>query len=407
MDGGADKRTGGLPAFADAAAMVAALRPESPVYCFRPHILTARAREFVAAFPGDVLYAVKCNPEPLVLDALWAGGIRHFDTASLVEIETVRGRFPDAACHYMHPVKSRESIRAARLRHGIRHYVVDHADELDKLVAETGGDASIVVVVRLATARGAAVYDLGGKFGCTVEQGADLMRRAAARGLRVGVCFHVGSQCMNPGSYTAALRLVRACIDLSGVEPAVIDVGGGFPTSYVGHEPPPLSDYMDAIRAGLKVVSPPEGCAVWCEPGRGMVANGASLVVRVEMRRDGHLYLNDGVYGSLCDLKFPGIHMAMRVIRDGRFHDREMAPFGLFGPTCDCYDQMPGPYMLPADVREGDWIEIGQCGAYTTATRTPFNGFLAERFVTVADAAFLPTPAMVPPPHMVPQARAA
>lgn len=386
-----------LPKFADAAAMVAALRPSAPVYCYRPHVLTARARAFVAGFPGDVLYAVKCNPEPLVVEALWAGGIRHFDTASLPEIEGVRSLYSDAACYFMHPVKGREAIQSAHVMHGIRHFVVDHPDELAKIIQETGGDPRIVIMVRLATARGAAVYDLGGKFGCSVEQGAELMRLASAHGLKCGLCFHVGSQCMTPGSYLAALRLVRACIAQSGVDPVVVDVGGGFPTGYVGHEPPPLSDYMETIRDGLNAVGLPAGCAVWCEPGRGLVADGASLVVRVEMRRDGQLYLNDGLYGSLCDLKFPGIHMAMRVIRDGRFHEGPTAPFGLFGPTCDCWDQMPGPYLLPEDVREGDWIEIGQCGAYTTATRTAFNGFLADTFVTVEDGAFLPSATMRPP----------
>ncbi|WP_114393731.1 type III PLP-dependent enzyme [Oleisolibacter albus] len=383
--------------FADAAAMVAALRPDRPVTCYRPQVLADRARAFVTGFPGEVLYAVKCNPDPLVLQALWDGGIRHFDTASLAEIETVRRQFPEAGCYFMHPVKAREAIRTAYERHGLRHFVVDHADELEKLWDCTGHAGDLVVMVRLATARGAAVYDLGGKFGCSVEQGAALMRAAAARGLRVGLCFHVGSQCMTPTSYLAACTLARQCLDRAEVAPAVIDVGGGFPTSYVGPQPPPLDDFFQAIRAGLDLIAPPADCQVWCEPGRGMVAAGASIVVRVELRRDDHLYLNDGVYGSLCDLKFPGIHLPMRIIRPGGQATAPLRPFSLFGPTCDCYDQLPGPYMLPADIREGDWIEIGQAGAYTGVTRTGFNGFHADETVVVRDGAFLPEPAMRPP----------
>jgi ornithine decarboxylase len=383
--------------YADAAAMVAALRPADPVYCFRPHVLRQRAAEFVTSFPGDVLYAVKCNPEPLVLNAVWDGGVRHFDTASLVEISGVRDHYPSAHCYFMHPVKSREAIRESFGRHGIRTFVVDHAEELDKITEETGGDRSVLIIARLATARGAAVYDLGGKFGTTPELAAGLLRTAESRGLRSGLSFHVGSQCMNPGSYGAALRLVKATLELSGTEPAVIDVGGGFPTRYVGPEPPPLADFMTEISSGVAAIPRPDDCKIWCEPGRGLVANGASLVVRVEMRRDRLLYINDGLYGSLCDLKFAGIHMAMRVIRNGAWHDADLIPFGLFGPTCDCYDQMPGPFMLPHDIREGDWIEVGQAGAYTTATRTAFNGFYAGRFVLVEDYAFLPTQAMVPP----------
>ena len=388
-----------LPTYADAAAMVAALKPEDPVYCFRPHVLTENARRFVAAFPGDVLYAVKCNPEDLVLDALIAGGIRHFDTASLVEIETVKGRMADAGCYFMHPVKQRGAIRAAYGRHGVRHFVVDHPDELDKVVQETDGARDVIAVVRLATARGAAVYDLGGKFGTTVELGAELLRKAAGLGLKSGISFHVGSQCLMPSSYTAALRLVGECFEAAGTEPSVIDVGGGFPTHYVGSEPPPLADYMEAIRAGLEGIRRPADCALWCEPGRGLVASGASLVVKVELRRGEHLYINDGVYGSLADLKFPGILFPMRVIRPGGEATGEPAPFSLFGPTCDCFDSLAGPYMLASDVREGDWIEIGQAGAYTTATRTNFNGFYAGRFVVVEDRAFLPEQRMVPPPH--------
>ncbi len=392
-----------LPKFADAAAMVAEMRPEDPVYCYRPHVLTARARQFVQSFPGEVLYAVKCNPEPHVMDALWAGGIRHFDTASLPEITDVRRQFPEAGCYFMHPVKSREAIRAAYEQHGIRHFVVDHPDELEKISDCTGRARDVVIMVRLATARGAAVYDLGGKFGCTVEQGAELLRMAASRGLRAGMCFHVGSQCMTPQSYVAALGLVGRALDLAGVEPAVIDVGGGFPTDYVGPQAPPLSDFMDAIQRGLAEIRRPSDCRLWCEPGRGMVASGASVVVRVELRRDNHLYINDGLYGSLCDLKFPGIHFPMRVIRPGGQGSARLAPFGFFGPTCDCYDQLEGPYMLAEDVREGDYIEIGQAGAYTTVTRTSFNGFFAGRYVEVADGPFLPTLEMRPP-ELVPAA---
>ncbi|MFM2045211.1 MAG: hypothetical protein RLY86_3787 [Pseudomonadota bacterium] len=386
-----------LPVHADAAAMIAALRPVDPVFCFRPKVLTARAREFVDGFPGEVLYAVKCNPEPHVLQALWDGGVRHFDTASLPEITDVKRQFPSAGCYFMHPVKGREAIREAYEQFGVRHFVVDHPDELAKVSDCTGRARDVVIMVRLATARGAAVYDLGGKFGCTVEQGAELLAGAKALGLRAGVCFHVGSQCMTPQSYIAALGLVARALDLAGVEPAVIDVGGGFPTRYVGPEAPPLAEFFAAIDRGMAGIRRPADCRLWCEPGRGMVAGGASVVVRVELRRDRQLYINDGLYGSLADLKFPGIHFPMRVIRPGGTPSATLAPFGFFGPTCDCYDQLQGPYMLADDVREGDFIEIGQAGAYTTVTRTWFNGFFAGTYVEVQDPPLLPQRTMRPP----------
>jgi ornithine decarboxylase len=380
-------------------AAVEALKPSMPLTCLRPHEWTRMARLFVSQFPGLVLYAVKCNPDPVILQALRQGGIEHFDTASLNEINAVRSIQPDAGCYFMHPVKSREAIKAAYFQKAVRHFVVDCRDELEKIAATLAAESlapprDVVIMVRLATARGAAVYDLGGKFGCTVEQGAALMQAATAKGWAVGLCFHVGSQCMTPNSYVAAMRLAGECARQAGIEPAIIDVGGGFPTRYVGATPPPLENFFDAIKQSLTLVPGPADRPLWCEPGRGIAASGASVVVRVELRRDRMLYINDGIYGNLVDLRYPGIHMPMRGIRmrGGRasFMTGALQPFGLFGPTCDCVDQLPGPYALPDDINEGDWIEIGQAGAYTGVTATDFNGFRSDARVIVEDEPFIP-----------------
>jgi ornithine decarboxylase len=284
----------------------------------------------------------------------------------------------------------------------VRHYVVDHPDELAKIAAETGRARDVAIIVRLATARGAAVYDLGGKFGATPQQAAELLETAHGAGYRVGLSFHVGSQCMTPGSYTAALRLAAHVVEMAGVPVSVVDVGGGFPVPYVGLNPPPLEDYIEAIKTGLRQIDLPPDHEVWCEPGRALVAAGASLVVRVELRKDNFLYINDGVYGSLSDLKYAGLRFPMRVLRPdgGRVEvlTDDLSEFSLFGPTCDPVDVMEGPYRLAADVREGDYIEIGQAGAYTIELRTDFNGFFPDRFVEVEDDAFLPSAEMEPCP---------
>jgi ornithine decarboxylase len=388
--------------FPDAAAMVAALMPEQPVYCVRPHVLRETARRFADAFPGSVLYAVKCNAEPMFLDALHDGGIRHFDTASIPEISVIAEQLPDSSCYFMHPVKQRGAIRKAYDQHGVRYFVVDHPDELAKIRAETGHARDVVIIVRLATARGAAVYDLGGKFGATPQRAAELLMTAYGAGYRVGLSFHVGSQCMTPGSYTAALRLAAHVVEMAGVPLSVVDVGGGFPVPYVGLNPPPLEDYIEAIASGLRQIDLPPDHEVWCEPGRALVAAGASLVVRVELRKDNFLYINDGVYGSLSDLKYARLRFPMRVLRPdgGRVEvlTEDLGEFSLFGPTCDPVDVMEGPYRLAADVREGDYIEIGQAGAYTIELRTDFNGFFPDRFVEVEDDAFLPSAEMEPCP---------
>ncbi|MEE8270473.1 MAG: type III PLP-dependent enzyme [Alphaproteobacteria bacterium] len=384
-----------VPAFASAAEMVAALRPEEPVYCLRPHIVAAAARRFVEAFPGDVLYAVKCNDHRHVLDALYQGGIRHFDTASLAEVAAIHDRFADQTSHYMHPVKSRRSIEQAYYRYGIRSFALDCRDELDKLVATTQGGHDLTLVVRLETSGNQAVCDLSGKFGATVDEAAGLLRAIAAPGRRLGLTFHVGSQCEAPSAYRHAIERAGRVLDRAGVGLDVLDVGGGFPAAYVGVAPPPLEVFLAAIADGVAALSLPPACRLQCEPGRALVAEGCSLVTRVDLRRGDALYLNDGIFGGLSDMTIDGIEFPMRVIRAGRRKGGRRrarpAPFRLFGPTCDSTDKLPGPYWLDGDVGEGDWIEVGQAGAYTNVLSTRFNGFSSARMVTVGDAAFRPS----------------
>ena len=372
-------------------AAVAALRPEAPLHCLRPQAVTTAARAFVAAFPGDVLYAVKCNAEPTTLRAVAAGGVTHFDCASDAEVRLVRSMFPSAVIHFMHPVKSRAAIRAAWADHAVRDFVLDTDSELTKILEETaGGAGDLGLVVRLALPKGSAAYDLSGKFGATPADAATLLRAARPHAARLGISFHVGSQCLDPAAWTRALALAAEVIAASGVTVEVVDVGGGFPVAYPGSEPPPLSAFMDAIRAGAALLPP--GVRLWAEPGRALVAGGASVVVQVQCRRGDALYINDGVYGALSDAGAPGFRFPHRLLRlDGEAAEVTRA-FTLFGPTCDSADVMRGPWTLPADVREGDWIEIGQLGAYGTALRTAFNGFDQALVTEVTDSPMLATP---------------
>lgn len=376
---------------------VALYRPEEPMHCIRPGTLRDTARRFVDAFGaavgGDVLYAVKCNPEPSVLRALWEGGVRHFDVASPGEIRLARQMFPDAVLHYMHPVKGRQAIRDAYAQYGVRDFVLDSREELDKIVAETGGAADLGLVVRLALPKGNAVYDLSGKFGAAREEAVELLRAARAVAVRVGVSFHVGSQMLDPSAYERAIALAGAVIADSGVAVDVLDVGGGFPVSYPGVTPPPLDEFMVAIARGIAALDLPAGCRIWCEPGRALVAAGGSLVVQVMKRRGDVLYINDGIYGSLSDAGVPGFLFPARLVRpfEGP-SDAPEAAFSFYGPTCDSADRMNGPFMLPADVKAGDWIELGQLGAYGACLRTAFNGFEHAKLVDVSDPPLLETP---------------
>lgn len=374
-------------------AAVLSRRPDVPMLCLRPQVLHDAAGRFVAGFPGSVLYAVKCNPTPAVLSALWAGGVRHFDCASLGEVELVRGLLPRAQIHFMHPIKSRTAIRQSWERHGVRDFVVDSLAELTKLTEETAASPGrLGVIVRLALPQGNARYDLSGKFGAQPDEAVRLLRLAAGLGARIGISFHVGSQCTDPDAWTRALDLTARVLADFGQPVDVIDVGGGFPVSYPDVTPPPLSDFFAAIRTGFARLGLPAQTELWCEPGRALVAPAQSVVVRVEGRRGDHLFINDGVYGTLSDAGAPGFRFPCRLIRADSASGQPDQEFSFFGPTCDSADRMAGPFLLPADAREGDWIEIGQLGAYGASLRTPFNGFDRTILVHVDDPPLLFTP---------------
>jgi ornithine decarboxylase len=378
-------------------AVVARERPAEPLLCLRPAAIAVASRHFVAGFPGDVLYAVKCNPEPRVLRAVWAGGVRHFDCASLPEVALVRRLLPGAAVHFMHPVKGREAVHAAFARHGVTDFAFDSGDELEKILQETvpvglvGAPPTLGLFLRLAVAQGGA-YDLSGKFGASVAEAADLLRRARPHAARLGISFHVGSQCLDPSAYAGAVALAAEAALRSGVAIDLVDVGGGFPVSYPDIVPPPLARYMGAIRSAAAAHFGP-AVRLWAEPGRALVAGGGSVVVQVQLRRGDALYVNDGVYGSLSDAGRPGFRFPARRLRpDGGPDGVELRPFALFGPTCDSADHMKGPFLLPADIDEGDWIELGQLGAYGACLRTRFNGFDSALSAEVADPPMLATP---------------
>ena len=376
-------------------ALIADLRPEEPVHCLRPDVLRATAATFVEGFAGDVLYAVKCNPDPAVLRALWAGGVRHFDCASPAEVSLVRTMFPAAHIHFMHPVKARGAIREAWAVHGVRDFVFDSAAELAKIqteIAATGVDGGLGLILRLALPKGGAVLDRSGKFGAEAEDAAALLRAARPLAARLGVAFHVGSQCLDPLAWRRATAVAAAVIADAGVAIDIVDMGGGFPVAYPDVEPPALGCFLAEIEAGFESLDLPDA-RLWIEPGRAMVATGGSVVVQVQARRGDELFINDGVYGSLADAGTLGFRFPVRMIRPGADTMGVERAFSFFGPTCDSADVMRGPFFLPEDIAEGDWIEIGQLGAYGACLRTGFNGFDRARIVEV-DAAEPPDAAI-------------
>ena len=360
------------------AAAIAKQRPVQPVTLLRPHAALRAARFFVEKFQGRSLYAVKANPSVELLKILWDAGITHYDVASLGEVRLVAETLPDAVQCLMHPVKAEEVIAEAYFEHGVKTFALDTLDELEKIVSATSTDGvpatDLNLLVRIRVSSDHAKLSLASKFGADPSEIKQLLMATRQAADALGICFHVGSQAMSPAAYAEALTRVREAIVEAAVTVDIVDVGGGFPSVYPGMEPPPLETYLSVIHAGFEALPISYSAELWCEPGRALCAEYASVLVRVEKRRGSELYINDGAYGALFDAAHIGWRYPVRLIREQQSRARPMG-FSFYGPTCDDLDRMAGPFDLPADVRAGDYIEIGMLGAYGCAMRTGFNGF--------------------------------
>lgn len=376
-------RSAELPRFASIPDVIEKTAPALPLYVIHPEKFGIAAKRFIDHFPGDTLYALKANPHPHVLDQVWASGIRHFDTASLPEIELVKGLFPEAICHFMAPVRAAGTAKIAFEKYGVTDYVIDCDYELDKLLAETGAPKKLRIFVRIATPLGGALLELSSKFGTTPEDAARLLKRVQDAGAAPAVTFHVGSQCLAPTSYAKAVEMARHTADIAGVELAALDVGGGFPGPYRNNDVPPNQEYFDSIKEALAAL--PKQIPVICEPGRALIAEGMSLVTQVILRKNDSLYINDGVYGSFDELTLPGwnadyVHRVFARDANGTVVEKPAGhtAFRVYGPTCDTLDVLPRPLTLPDDIAPGDFIVFESVGAYSVAVRTNFNGFFPD-----------------------------
>ncbi len=353
---------------------IAKLRPVQPVTLIRPHAARRAARFFVEKFPGRSLYAVKANPSPDLLAILWDSGVTHYDVASISEVRMVAKALPEATLCFMHPVKAEEAIAEAYFEHGVRTFSLDTMDELEKILRATENAADLNLCVRIRVSSDHSKLSLASKFGAEPAEMKELLFAARQAADALGICFHVGSQAMTPAAFAEAMERVRAAIVGAAVTVDIVDVGGGFPSTYPGMEPPPLETYFEVIHKAFESLPISYSAELWCEPGRALCAEYASLLVRVEKRRGDELYINDGAYGALFDAAHIGWRFPVKLVREGGSDAKDVA-FSFYGPTCDDLDHMAGPFHLPADVQSGDYIEIGMLGAYGCAMRTGFNGF--------------------------------
>jgi ornithine decarboxylase len=378
-----------LPRYASVVDLIEKVRPVLPFYAIHPARFRAAAKRFLDEFPGTPMYAVKANPAIPVIDQIYEAGIRHFDTASLNEIALIHNRFPDSVCHFMAPVRLPGAAATAMRDYGIKDFVVDSDQELDKLLKETGGKG-LRIFVRIATPLGGAILELSSKFGTKPDHGAKLLRRIAEAGATPALTFHVGSQCLSPFTYAQAVEMARRAAVAAGLPIRALDVGGGFPNSYPGNDVPPHHWYFDTIREALSTFPLEKGGELLCEPGRALCAEGCTLITRVILNKGESLFLNDGSYGNMDELCQPGwtaeyVRKVYWLDEMGRAHERTGAPrpFRIYGPTCDTVDVLPKPMSLPGDIQFDDFIVFENAGAYSAACRTQFNGLFADDWAIV------------------------
>ena len=365
--------------------LVSQLKPERPVYCIRKKSIQVASRTFQNKFSGTILYAVKTNPHPEVLKTIIQSGINNFDVASIKEIEDIRKISPEAKCSFMHTVKSRESIKEAYFKFGVKTFSLDTKDELIKIIESTNQAKDLELFVRVSVSNEHAEIDLSKKFGALTSEAVGLLRLTKQYAKKIGLSFHVGSQCMHPISYAKGITEIGNIIKRTKIIPHYINVGGGFPTIYPDLVPQSLDNYFEEIKKSLKNLKLDKLPEIICEPGRALVAESGSTIVRVNLRKKQKLHINDGTYGTLFDAGVPNIVYPSRLIRNGRIISKKLTSFDFYGPTCDSMDYMKGPFILPNNIKENDYIELGQLGAYGLTFRTKFNGFYSNEIYEVED----------------------
>jgi len=360
-------------------------KPERPVYCIRKHSIHTASKTFQNKFPGKILYAVKTNSHPEVLKTIVESGIENFDIASIQEIKDIRAINPNAKCSYMHTVKSRESIKKAYFNYNIKAFSLDTKDELIKIIETTNQAKDLELFVRVAVSNEHAEIDLSKKFGALTSEATGLLRLTKQYAKKIGLSFHVGSQCMHPISYAKGIADIGNIIKKTKIIPDYINIGGGFPAIYPDLVPQSLDSYFEEIKRSLEILKLEKLPEILCEPGRALVAESGSTIVRVNLRKKQKLYINDGTYGTLFDAGTPNMVYPSRLIKNGKIISKKLTAFNFYGPTCDSMDYMKGPFLLPSNIKENDYIELGQLGAYGLTFRTQFNGFYSDEIYEVED----------------------
>eukprot|EP00930_Biecheleria_cincta_P018356 TRINITY_DN14327_c0_g1_i1.p1 TRINITY_DN14327_c0_g1~~TRINITY_DN14327_c0_g1_i1.p1 ORF type:complete len:842 (-),score=160.00 TRINITY_DN14327_c0_g1_i1:214-2622(-) len=367
------------------------LRTDEPVALLDVTALKSRVETWRRLLPRvEPFYAVKCNPQPAVVKALWdmwkMHGVGGFDCASPAEMELVTplGVNPAEQIIFANPCKQVSAVNFAR-KAGVLRLVFDNAAELVKL-ANCYPEAELVL--RVQTDDSLAQCPLSNKFGAAPADCDALLQQARKLGLKVvGISFHVGSGCSQHGAFRNALQRARAAFDdaaRAGFDLKILDIGGGFP-GWDEEGDATFADHAADIRELLEALFPSPEVRVIAEPGRFFVASTQAMLTTVVSTADAscgnRYYLNDGLYGAFnCVLYDHAVVPEPLILRDGRALDGDSSDIGkaqkctIFGPTCDGFDVISNTMEL-AQLHVGDHLLFPNMGAYTTAASTSFNGF--------------------------------
>ena len=376
--------------FVDVGQMLRERQPKDPVYCIFPHVYRESTKAFLRGFTGRVLFAVKANNDPRVLNLLIESGVSHFDCASLPEIELIDRLCPSGTKYFMVPTRIRDAARAAQKNHGVRHFMVDHIDGVSLLANEIDMSRS-VVFARMAVHHKAAMSDLSVRFGAEPQHMPELLQSIRDTGAEAALAFNVGSSVTDPDAYRYAMGITKEVLMGLPFRIRLIDVGGGYPKSYPGFTVPDLAEYFRAVTESFSELPLADNAEALGEPGRAIAAPGMSAVVEVLLRKDERVFINDGMHGIFWELRYDGHNgFPVRTFRDGHVHSGETMPFTVNGPTCDSEDTLPGKVELPVDIRPGDHLEFGNIGAYSLSGRTDFNCYYSDHVVTITSESEYP-----------------
>ncbi|MER2513952.1 MAG: type III PLP-dependent enzyme [Nitrosomonas ureae] len=334
-------------------------------------IIRRKAQRFIAAMPRvRPHYAVKANPDERVLNTLIDEGVG-FEIASIAELDLLLKLGVSAAeIFYSNPMKSRTYIEYAAAK-GVEWYVLDSIEELRKIVS-IKPDAKMYL--RIDTPNIGSDWPLAGKFGTHLADINEIIHEAVRlKADLAGVTFHVGSQCRNPQNWRVGIeraKKVFAEMRLVGLNPRLLNVGGGYPVRHV--KPIPSIEVIAEV-INDAIADLPESIHVMAEPGRYLVSDSAYFVCRVvgTATRNGKrwMYWDAGMFGGVIEMT-EGLRYEILTDRKGN-----NIPWSIAGPTCDSVDILMHELMLPNDIQEGDFIYIPNAGAYTTAYASNFNGF--------------------------------